>query len=73
MHRKLVTKVVNFRKAQCYFLSTIQLTESVLTHDSVIGDASLSINGGTDLFHDFVDTSALVVLATSGFIPYVQP
>ena len=65
----LITRVVTFHKAQCYFASIIQIAGLVLAHDSLIGDASLSINGGTNLFHDFVDTSVLVVLATSGFIP----
>ena len=50
------TALVGFHKAQCYFSSTVQIA------------ALLGFLGVTDPDQSF-DTSALVILATSGFIP----
>ena len=48
--------LTSFHKAQCYFASTVQISALILFH-------------GSDSSTILVDTSALVVLVTSGFIP----
>ena len=48
--------LISFHKAQCYFASTVQITALMLFHGA---DGSTILN----------ETSALVVLVTSGFIP----
>ena len=48
--------LISFHKAQCYFASTVQITALMLFH-------------GTDGSSILNETSALVVLVTSGFIP----
>ena len=58
-HKKAIfPALVSFHKAQCYFSSTVQVAALVLIHESQ--------NAATS---SFVDISALIVLATSGFIP----
>lgn len=61
----LVTGLVDFHKAQCYFSSTIQVAALVLftqSQTSYLGRVSQS---------DPLDGSLLSVLATSGFIPII--
>ncbi len=65
-----VTALVTFHKSQCYFASTIQIAALILSYDSF--SATKGILSGKDAsFRDFVDTSVLIVLATSGLIPIV--
>ena len=67
-HAGLVAALVDFHKVQCFFSSTIQITALVLFREAQTNSA-LDTNTISSSFQDFFDTSILIVLATSGFIP----
>ena len=61
--------LINFHQAQCYFSSTVQIAG--LMSLPWLGGTRFILNDGdfTAVHSMFVDTSVLIVLATSGFIP----
>lgn len=67
-HTALITALVDFHKIQCFFSCTIQITALILFQESQNGIAQ-DTNAIGSPFKDFFDTSILIVLATSGFIP----
>lgn len=70
MHTALVAALVDFHKIQCFFASTIQITALIFFQESQSSSAQ-DITAVRSSFRDFFDTSVLIVLATSGFIPIV--
>ncbi len=66
---KLITALVEFHKAQCYFASTIQITALILFHQNQ-SDISVYIKSNEPIFDkDLIDSNVLVLLATSAFVP----
>ena len=67
----LITALVDFHKSQCYFSSTIQITALFLFNQSQRSSAEISESGSgkATSFRDIFDTSVLVALATTGFLP----
>lgn len=61
---RIVTALIEFHKAQCYFSSVIQVTALSLFHR-----AKVSIDNPMDTPSNWFDTSVLIVLATGGLIP----
>lgn len=61
----LITSLVSFHKAQCYFSSTIQIAALILSSGILSGLTPGSAKGGTDL----VDLAVINMLAISGFLP----
>lgn len=64
----IVTAPINFHKSQCFFASTIQIAALALSHDTATVKTALS-SKLYPLYRDFLDTSILTLLATSGFVP----
>ena len=66
---RMVTALVEFHKAQCYFSSVIQITALALFRESTVAMRGSDSGSSADQFNDLFDTSILIVLATSGLIP----
>ena len=65
-----VAALVNFHTAQCYFSSTVQIAALIIVRGTLkTPGAVLNSDDYSDVHSEFVDTSVLIVLATSGFIP----
>ena len=65
----LVAALVDFHKAQCYFLGVVQVAALTLFHQSRNGSLQAFTTSNPKDFKDLFDTSVLTVLATGGFIP----
>lgn len=62
--------LIHFHGAQCFFSSTVQVAALVLLCENLsITSFNLDDDNFRAVHNRFVNTSALVVLATSGFIP----
>ena len=65
-----VSGLVSFQRAQCYFSSTVQTATLILICQTLRNTgALLDSDDFSDLHSKLLNTSALLVLATSGFIP----
>ena len=65
-----LTALIRFHKAQCYFSTTVQVAALILVCRTLTDTSiALSFDGFSGVHNQFVNISALVVLATSGFIP----
>ena len=65
----LITALVEFHKAQCYFASTIQITALILYHQSQ-GNVSVWLNSNQPILDiDLIDSDVLLLLATSASVP----
>lgn len=65
----LITALVEFHKAQCYFASTIQITALILFHQNQ-SDISVYLTSYEPTFGaDLVDGNVLVLLATRVSVP----
>ncbi|KAK0516997.1 hypothetical protein JMJ35_000152 [Cladonia borealis] len=65
-----VAALVNFHTTQCYFASTVQVAALwIVTGNINIPEGVVSSEDYFYIYGAFIDNSALVVLATSGFIP----
>lgn len=60
--------LVDFHKIQCFFSSTIQITALLLFQQSQSNSAKDTTTVRSN-YQDFFDTSILIILASSGFIP----
>ena len=68
VHTALIAALVDFHKIQCFFASTIQIAALILFQESQSNSAQ-DTNSVQSSFQDFFDTSILIALATSGFVP----
>lgn len=60
----------NFHKAQCYFSSAVQIAALILLSGTWRNTSTLlTSNDYSDAHEKYFDTSAVIVLATSGFVP----
>lgn len=65
----LITALVEFHKAQCYFASTIQITALILYHQSHSYQTDW-YNSNEPIFDkDLIDSDVLLLLATSASVP----
>lgn len=65
----LITALVEFHKAQCYFASTIQITALILFQENQ-SDISVWLTSNEPIFDkDLIDSNVLVLLATNAFVP----
>ena len=65
-----VVGLVNFHTAQCYFAGIVQVAAlCIVTRNINIPEGVVSSEDYSYIYGAFIDNSALVVLATSGFIP----
>ena len=65
----LITALVEFHKAQCYFASTIQITALILYHQSQ-SNFSVWLNSDEPILDiDLIDSDVLLLLATSASVP----
>ena len=68
--KAFVAGLVKFHEAQCYFSSTVQVAALILVRQTLKNTgAVLNSDDFSDVHNRFLDTSPLVVLSTSGFIP----
>ena len=65
----LVTAVVEFQKAQCYFAGAIQIATIVLASSQA--SYSAEISGNTDTWDDYINDELFYIIATNGYIPVV--
>lgn len=73
-HRdNLITALVEFHKAQCYFASTIQITALILFHQNQ-SDISTVLKSNEPIFDkELIDRNVLVLLATSASVHMCGP
>lgn len=65
----LITALVEFHKAQCYFANTIQITALILFRQNQ-SDISVYLKSNEPIFDkDLIDSNVLVLLATSACMP----
>ena len=65
----LITALIEFHKAQCYFASTIQITALILYHQSQ-SNVSVWWNSNEPILDiDLIDSDVLLLLATSASVP----
>lgn len=65
----LITALVDFHKAQCYFSGTIQITALILFQENQ-SNISILLKSNEPIFDkDLIDSNVLVLLATSAFVP----
>ena len=65
----LITALVEFHKAQCYFASTIQITALILYHQSQSNVSVWLTSNEPILDIDLIDSDVLLLLATSASVP----
>lgn len=65
-----VAALVDFHKSQCYFASTVQAVAIILFYNTQVAKHA-EFQRSPDGFniYDVLDSSTLVILATSGFVP----
>lgn len=69
-HREnLLTALVEFHKAQCYFASTIQITALILFHENQSNMGAWLKSNEPIFDKDLIDSNVLVLLATSALVP----
>lgn len=68
----LVAALVDFQKSQCYFASTVQVVAVILYYDTQTAVREFLTTVASDLIdYDVLDSTTMVVEATSGFVPTI--